>query len=46
MYDSMNLMLTSTLKKILADLLHTENRSITVEYMNMQWTQVRLSSDV
>ena len=36
-YDSSNLMLTSTLKRIVADLMHTSGKSISILYMDMQY---------
>ncbi len=36
-YDSMNLRLSSTLIKLVADLLHTSNSSIKIEYVQVQY---------
>ena len=36
-YDSMNLMLTSDVKKTVADLMHTMSKSFLIQYMNMQY---------
>ena len=35
-FDSMNLQLTSSLKEIIADMLHTDSKFITINYVTMQ----------
>lgn len=35
-YDSMNCSLSSFIEKIIADLLHTSSKAITIEYINVQ----------
>lgn len=36
-YDSMNMKLSSTLKLVIADLLHTSSKFIAINYVNMQY---------
>lgn len=42
-YDSMNCSLSASMKKLIADLLHTASKAITIEYINVQ--QQRGGSD-
>ena len=36
-YDSLRMGLTSSLKKAIADMLHTSEKQVVFEHMNMQW---------